>query len=274
MNVGNLKVQTGLLLIVLTFIVSCSSVPVTGRKQLKLVPSSSMLSMSFQQYDEFIKTNDISNNSEAADLVMRVGTKIQHAVEKYFAENKLTEKLDGYNWEFNLVESPEFNAWCMPGGKVVVYTGILSVTEDETGLAVVMGHEIAHAVAEHGRERMSQELIVKAGNTALTTVLRDKPDNAKKIWASVIGMGTKFGVMLPFSRRHETEADHIGLIFMSMAGYDPNKAVDFWQRMSQSGEGKAPRQFLSTHPSDETRIKNIKKEIPEAMKYYNPNAVN
>jgi predicted Zn-dependent protease len=255
-------------IILLVFMVYyCSTVPITGRSQLNLIPASEMNSMSFQQYSDFLKTNKLSANKKDDEMIKRVGQKIQKAVETYFAQNNLSKELEGYNWEFNLVESPEVNAWCMPGGKVVVYTGILPITKDETGLAVVMGHEIAHAVAQHGAERMSQGLLQQLGGVALSVALKDKPETTQNLFMTAYGVGTTVGVMLPFSRTHESEADHLGLIFMSMAGYDPTVAVDFWTRMAAQG-GTKPPEFLSTHPSDETRIADLKKELPEALKYY------
>lgn len=200
-------------------------------------------------------------------MVKRVGQRIQVAVEKYMADNNLRRQLEDYLWEFNLVESKEINAWCMPGGKVVVYTGILPITKDENGLAVVMGHEIAHAVAKHGNERMSQGLLTEMGGVALTVALRDKPAQTQQLFMTAFGVGAQVGVLLPFSRVQESEADHLGLIFMAMAGYDPHGAVTFWERMAQQGGAKPP-EFLSTHPSDETRINKIKAELPEALQYY------
>ncbi len=250
------------------FIVSCSTVPVTGRKQLSLIPGSEMLSMSTQQYSDFLKQNKLSTNQQQTALVRKVGSRIQGAVERYMSEKGMSDQLSGYQWEFNLVESKEVNAWCMPGGKVVVYTGILPVTKDENGLAVVLGHEIAHAVAEHGNERMSQELLAQLGGMALQEALAQKPEQTRQIWMSAFGAGVQVGALLPFSRTQESEADHLGLIFMSMAGYDPQGAVTFWQRMAQQSAGQAPPEFLSTHPSDQSRIEKIQLELPEAMKYY------
>lgn len=254
--------------ITIFFFASCSTVPVTGRKQLALIPSETMLSMSFQQYDAFLKENKLSENQEQSRMVKRVGQRIQKAVEQYMAENNLSHALKDYRWEFNLVESPEINAWCMPGGKVVVYSGILPITRDETGLAVVMGHEIAHAVARHGDERMSQGLLVQTGGMALSVAMASKPDTTRQLWMTAFGVGASVGVILPYSRLHENEADRLGLIFMAMAGYDPIAAIAFWERMSQQKKGSAPPEFLSTHPADETRIQNIRDRIPEAMNYY------
>ena len=246
---------------------ACSSVPVTGRRQLNLIPSSQMNSMSFQQYTDFLKQNKLSTNAEQTAMVKRVGLKIQGAVEQFAAQKGFSDRLKGYAWEFNLVDSKDVNAWCMPGGKVVVYTGILPVTQDETGLAVVMGHEIAHAVAEHGNERMSQGLIAQFGGVALSAALQNKPQQTQQLWMTAFGVGAQYGAILPFGRKQESEADHMGLIFMALGGYDPNQAVTFWQRMAQSGGAKPP-EFLSTHPSDATRIADIQKELPEALSYY------
>ncbi len=252
-----------------TLFPSCSSVPVTGRRQLNLIPGGTMLSLSSQEYGDFLKGNKVvSGDDKQTQLVKKVGLKIQHAVEAYFQQNNLSDQLAGYNWEFNLVESKDVNAWCMPGGKVVVYTGILPVTQTEAGLAVVLGHEIAHAVAQHGNERMSQGLLAQFGGMALSQVLAEKPEETKQLYMTAFGLGAQFGVLLPFSRTQESEADHLGLIFMAMAGYDPNEAVTFWQRMAAQKKGEAPPEFMSTHPADETRIADIKQELQVAMKYY------
>jgi len=261
------KLFIPLFVIAITFYY-CSTVPLTGRSQLNLIPAGEMLSMSYQQYDQFLKENSVSKDAQNIAMVKRVGENIQHAVERYMAQNNLSKRLEGYKWEFNLVESKEVNAWCMPGGKVVVYTGILPLTKDETGLSVVLGHEIAHAIAEHGNERMSQGLLQQMGGVALSVALKDEPELTQSLFLGAYGVGTTIGIMLPFSRTHESEADHLGLIFMAMAGYDPHEAVSFWQRMSELKAGNEPPEFLSTHPSDKTRINDIKDWIPEAMKYY------
>lgn len=252
------------------FLLSCTTVPVTGRRQLNIIPGGTMLSMSSQQYAEFMKTAKPSANLAQKQQVQKVGKRIQAAVERYFRQNNLSGQLSGYAWEFNLVEGKEVNAWCMPGGKVVVYSGILPVTKTDEGLAVVMGHEIAHAVAEHGGERMSQQLLASFGGMALEKAVETKPAETKALWMTAFGAGAQFGVLLPFSRSQEGEADRLGLIFMSMAGYQPSNAVDFWQRMSAQKSGEAPPEFMSTHPSDQTRIAQIKEALPEAMRYYTP----
>lgn len=261
-----LKLILPLLLVAFVFYY-CSTVPITGRSQLNLIPASEINALSFQQYDEFLKQNKLSSDKEALAMVKKVGVNIQRAVEKYFSDNNMSNQLKGYQWEFNLVESDEVNAWCMPGGKVVVYTGILKLTKDEAELAVVMGHEIAHAVAQHGAERMSQGLLQQLGGVALSVALQNEPETTQNLFLAAYGVGTTVGVILPFSRTHESEADRLGLIFMAMAGYNPSAAVDFWTRMSQQGGAKPP-EWLSTHPSDETRIADIKKHLPEAMSYY------
>ena len=248
----------------------CSEVAITGRKQFNIVPSSTMNSMSFQSYSEFLSQNKLSTNAEQTQMVKRVGARIQKAVENYAVENGIDDRLDGYKWEFNLVEDPNVNAWCMPGGKVVIYTGIMPVARDETGLAVVMGHEIAHAFAKHGAERMSQGLLVQMGGIALSTALDEYPEQTKNLFMQSYGVGTQVGFLLPYSRTHESEADHLGLIFMAMAGYNPEEAPAFWERMAAQSKGGAPPEFLSTHPAPETRIQNLRDLIPEAMTYYRP----
>jgi predicted Zn-dependent protease len=244
-------------------------VPITGRKQLSLVSESEMQSMSYQQYDEFLKENKLSTDAEKTAMIKRVGARIQGAVEAHMRANNMSGQLAGYRWEFNLVESDELNAWCMPGGKVVFYTGILPVCKDETGIAVVMGHEVAHAVARHGSERMSQAMVAQGLGTVLSEAVANEPAQAQELWMTAFGVGAQFGALLPFSRQQESEADHLGLVFMAMAGYDPQAAVPFWQRMSQGG-GEKPPEFMSTHPSDQTRIANLNKLMPEALKYYKP----
>jgi len=263
-----IKLLLAVLLSSLMFLITCSTVPLTGRSQLNLIPSGEMLSISYQQYDQFLSENILSSNTANTEMVKRVGQNVQHAVETYMAQNNLIDRLEGYKWEFNLVDDEQVNAWCMPGGKVVVYTGILPVTKNETGLAVVLGHEIAHAIAEHGNERMSQGMLQQLGGVALSVALKDEPETTRIIFYTAYGVGTTVGVLLPFSRTQESEADHLGLIFMAMAGYDPHNALDFWQRMKEEG-GQSPPEFLSTHPNYDTRIENIKEWMPEAMNYYN-----
>ncbi|MCZ8353585.1 MAG: M48 family metallopeptidase [Cyclobacteriaceae bacterium] len=246
----------------------CATVPVTGRSQLSLVSNSEIIPMAAQQYGEVIKKGPLSNNKEQTDLVKRVGVKIQKAVEQYMAQQGLSSQLDGFAWEFNLIEDDKtVNAWCMPGGKVAFYTAILPICKDEVGVAVVMGHEVAHAIANHGRERMSNGLVQQFGLSTLSVAMGQNPGLTTQIFAQAVGYGSELG-MLSFSRKHESEADKIGLIFMAMAGYDPQEAPKFWQRMSALSGGQKPPEFMSTHPSDETRIKDLQAAMPEALKYY------
>lgn len=249
-------------------LVACKTVPLTGRRGLKLISSSEVNAMSFQQYDELKSTSKLSTNTEQVNAVKRVGARIQEATTKYLNAKGYGDLLEGYAWEFILIESEQVNAFCMPGGKVAFYTGILPYCKDDAGIAVVMGHEIAHAIAEHGNERMSQQMGSQLVGTSLSVLLQNEPGQTQSIFAAAYGLGSQYGVMLPFSRKHESEADELGLFFMAMAGYNPNAAPEFWTRMSQSG-GQKPPEMMSTHPSDETRIANLKKEIPKAMDFYN-----
>ncbi|MGE5394761.1 MAG: M48 family metallopeptidase [Candidatus Saccharibacteria bacterium] len=255
-------------LLIAIFMGGCATNAVTGRKQLSLVPESELQLMATNQYQTFLKENKTlpSSNSQAA-MVDRVGERIANAITKYYTAQGKGKILEGYKWEFNTVDSKEANAWCMPGGKVVVYTGLLPITQTETALAIVLGHEITHAIASHGNERMSEGMIQQLGGAALQVALAQKPAETQNLFMTAYGIGSQVGVMLPFSRKQETEADHFGLIFAAMAGYDPREAVPFWERMEKSG-GAAPPEFLSTHPSNQTRIHKIKQFMPEAMKYY------
>lgn len=248
---------------------ACASVPVTGRKQLNLVSNSEILPVVKLQYDSVVRTGPLSKNQEQTDMVKRVGVKIQKAVEKYMADKGMSAQLKDFAWEFNLIDDPKtVNAWCMPGGKVAFYTGIMPICKDETGVAVVMGHEVAHAIANHGRERMSQQMIAQYGLGTLSTLMGQNPTAGKQLVMQAIGAGTNVG-MLKFSREHESEADHMGLIFMTMAGYDPSLAPKFWERMSSMSGGGSTPEFLSTHPSHDTRIKDLQGWIPEALTYKN-----
>ncbi len=258
-------------LVLVIFFVSCSKVPITGRHQIHLLPESQMISMSLVAYNDFIKTNQVVVKGNDYSEVNRVSDKLIPAVTAVLKQEGYSDLIAGYVWEVNLVESKEVNAWCMPGGKIVVYTGILDYTKNDAGLAVVLAHEISHAVARHGNERMSQGLLAETGYMALDIALTNKPAETRSLLLGAVGVGTTVGVLLPFSRLQESEADRLGLIFMAAAGYDPHSAIEFWSRMSASGGSSVP-EFLSTHPSDETRIKNIKDEyMVEAMKYYKPN---
>jgi predicted Zn-dependent protease len=248
---------------------ACDTVPISGRKQLRLISEREMIGMSLQAYDEFLDTSQVLPDTHKDVIVVRrIGNRIKEAVIKYLADNGQSKRIEGFEWEFNVVNENTVNAWCMPGGKVVVYTGILPVTKDEKSLAVVMGHEIAHAVARHGNERMSQGLAVQLGGLALSVALSEQRAETQNLFLQSYGLGSSLG-MLAYSRNHESEADKLGLVFMAMAGYDPQSSIGFWQRMSEMG-GQAPPQLLSTHPSDETRIADLQAFMPEAMKYYKP----
>ena len=230
-----------------------------------------MQTMAKSEYQTFLSQNKIvaTQVSKDAEMVKRVGNRIATAITDYYTKENKGSVLQGYQWEFNLVDSKDVNAWCMPGGKVVVYTGLLPVTQNEAALAVVMGHEIAHEIAQHGNERMSQELVAQ-GLGAVGNILTSGNATVHNIFNSVYAPGAQVGVLLPNSRKQELEADRFGLIFAAMAGYNPNEAVPFWERMSKAGGGQKPPEFLSTHPSDETRIHKVKQYAVEAMKFYKP----
>ncbi len=258
-------------LLLVTAFISCRQNLVTGRKQLSLVSEPELQTMAKQEYQTFLSANKVVsvNVSKDAEMVRRVGSRIAAAIKNYYDSKGQVSVLEGYQWEFNLVDNKEVNAWCMPGGKVVVYTGLLPITQNEAALAVVVGHEIAHAVAQHGSERMSQGLLQQLGGAALQVALANKPAETQNLFATAYGIGSTIGGTLPFSRKSESEADEYGLYFVAMAGYNPQEAIPFWQRMSAAG-GAKPLEFLSSHPSDETRIAKIKANMPQALKYYKP----
>jgi len=258
------------LILIASIAVGCTTNKVTGRKQLSLVPESELQMMASQQYDAFLKENKIVSPAQSADaaMVQRVGRNIADAITKNLTSQGQGDLLKGYEWEFNLVDNKDINAWAMPGGKVVVYTGILPVTQNEDALAVVLGHEIAHAIAQHGNERMSQQLVQQLGGMALQVALASKPQQTQDIFLTSYGIGTTVGALLPFSRKEELEADKYGLFFSAMAGYNPQEAIPFWTRMANAG-GQKPPEFLSTHPADDTRIKKLQAIMPDAMAYYN-----
>ncbi len=258
-----------LLLIVISSFIACQRNAITGRNQLSLVPESEVQAMALAQYSEFLNTNKViqANANNQAAMVQRVGRNLINAITQYYQKNNLSQELSNYKWEINLVEDKNINAWCMPGGKIVVYTGLLAVTQNENGLAIVMGHEIAHALAKHGSERMSQGLIQQLGGVALSAAIQNKPAETQGLFMTAYGIGSNLGYLLPFSRSNELEADKFGLIFAALANYDPREAVPFWQRMSQQG-GSKPPEFLSTHPSDERRIADLQAIMPEVLQNY------
>ncbi|MFL5361136.1 MAG: M48 family metallopeptidase [Myxococcales bacterium] len=241
--------------------VSCTTVPVTGRKSLNLVGEGTVNQLGAQTYQQEVSKAKVSTDQNATAMVQRVAQRIAQAAEANFHPN--------YQWEAKLLDDPKtVNAWCLPGGKMAVYSGILPLTQDETGLAVVLGHETAHALAHHGAERMSRSELLQVGEAGILAAVGAAKPGAVQAVGAALGIGSQVGVELPFSRQQESEADHIGLVLMAKAGYDPAKAVDFWQRMAAYGKGKQPPAFLSDHPSDEDRIAAIKKELPEAKAAY------
>lgn len=245
---------------------ACSTVPLIGRRQVSLLPESNMVEMSLTSYSDFLKENKLSGNKTQTDMIKRVGARISVGVETYLRNNGFSDRVADFKWEFNLVENDQLNAWCMPGGKVVFYTGILPVAKNDVGVAVVMAHEIAHAVARHGNERMSQQMVAQFGSAALSEIIKTKPEETQAIYQSVFGIGAQYAVMLPYSRLHEYEADKLGLIFMAIAGYEPEEAIGFWERMAANSTAKMP-EFLSTHPVEQNRIEAIRNFLPEAKKY-------
>ncbi|MDF7819030.1 M48 family metallopeptidase [Runella sp. MFBS21] len=260
-------------------VVACQKVPITGRNQLMLINSKELLPMSFSSYREVLDSSKVLRNGAQVDMVKRAGQRIKKSVEDYLRANNYSQAIEGFQWEFNVIENKTINAWCMPGGKVVFYTGILPLCQDETGVAVVMGHEISHAIASHGAERMSQGLLAQgalaAGQVGLGAAMSNKPRETQATWMGLYGLAApaaaSVGYILPNSRNQESEADRLGLTFMAMAGYDPRAAVDFWQRMADASNGQKPPQWLSTHPADNTRIRDLKKLMPDAVAIYNKN---
>lgn len=245
---------------------SCSTVPIIGRKQINLLPESQMVSMSLTNYKTFLDSAEVYSNGDYLKMVKNSGERISKAVEKFLTENNLADRISTFQWEFNLVQDSIPNAWCMPGGKVVFNDGIMPICENEQGVAVVMGHEIAHAVARHGNERMSQGLLTQMGGMAIDVATQEKPEQTRSIFMTAYGVTTQVGVMLPYSRKHEYEADKLGLIFLTMAGYDPLEAIHFWERMSKLGSAGMP-EFLSTHPISENRVVALKEALKEIEKY-------
>lgn len=246
----------------------CSTVPITGRKRVNFVSDSQVLPASFAQYDNFLKENKLSTNKEMSTQVREVGKRISAAVDRFMRANNMVEEANSYKWEFNLIEDKTVNAWCLPGGKIVFYTGIMPICDNENGVAAVMGHEVAHAFAKHGQERMSSGTLQQIGGLAVALGTSNKDPRTQQIWSLAYGLGSSVG-MLAYSRTHETEADKLGLVFMLMAGYDGTEAAEVWVRMSKRAGGKQGPEFLSTHPSNERRIATLKSYLPEARKLAN-----
>jgi predicted Zn-dependent protease len=251
-------------LFMLLFLFACHKNTFTGRKSLNIIPSGTINQLSNDEYRSFLKQSKTLSSGPDVELVRRVGKDLKAATEVYYKSKGKAADLKEFAWEFNVVDDPTVNAFCMPGGKVVIYTGILKVTKNEDALAVVMGHEIAHALAHHGNERMSQGLVAQLGLTSLDLALSQKPAATRQLLMTAAGAGAQVGVMLPFSRKHESEADEIGLYLMAMAGYNPSEAAPFWQRMSGSGGGSRPPEFLSTHPDPAKRSETLKSLVPKA----------
>jgi predicted Zn-dependent protease len=251
--------------LVFMFAVSCSTVPITGRKRINIVSDAEILPASFAQYEGFLKENKISTDKKKTNEIQMVGLNISKAVDKFMRANGMVSEANSYRWEFNLIEDPTVNAWCMPGGKVVFYTGILPICDNTDGIAAVMGHEVAHAFAKHGQERMTSAYGQQLGGVLVALGTSNKDPKAQQLWNTAFGISSTVG-LLAFSRTHETEADKLGMVFMIMAGYNPEEAINVWIRMSQRAEsGSAPPEFLSTHPSNETRIQNLKAYLPTAI---------
>jgi predicted Zn-dependent protease len=248
-------------------LVACSTVPLTNRKQIVAIPSSEMISLGAQNYKEVLSQSKLSSNSSYQTSVNRVGKRISQAVESYLKEIGREELINGYNWEFNVLQNEALNAWCMPGGKIAFYEGIMPVCKDDNGIAVVMSHEVAHAVAKHSNERMTQEMALQLGGMALSQALSEKKEETQQIAMLAFGVGSQLGVILPYSRNHESEADELGLYFMSMAGYDPHEAPVFWERMMAEGQSGVP-EFISTHPDPQNRINRLNRIMPKALEYY------
>ena len=248
----------------LGLVFSCAVNPLTGKKALNLVSNEELFPTSFQQYGTFLQENKVISGTADAKRVESVGIKIKAAAERYLASIGQTEYLKGYQWEYKLVQSPDVNAWCMPGGKIVVYLGILPITKDDAGLATVMGHEVSHALANHGAQRMSYAQLQEYIGLGVSVATSGKSESTRQAFSTAYGLTSQYGVMLPFSRSNESEADKIGLTLMAIAGYNPEEAIAFWTRMSSNSGGAAQPEFMSTHPSDATRIANIRAMIPEA----------
>lgn len=256
-------------IVLLSVFNSCTTVPLTGRKQITgLTNTSEVLALSAQSYQTVLDSANLVSDSDDAARVKRVGNRIKNAVEKYMSDNGYGAQLEGFNWEFNLIDEDIVNAWAMPGGKVAFYTGIMPICRDDAGVAVVMGHEVAHAIAKHGQERMNQGMLQNFGAIGLSVALQNKPAATQNIANQAFGIGTTVLGVLPFSRLHESEADELGLTFMAIAGYDPREAPAFWERMAAGSGGGGQPEFLSTHPSHETRISRLNAALPKALEYY------
>lgn len=252
--------------ILLLLLMACGKTVMTNRSRINLIPAQTINSLSANEYRSFLSQSKTLKSGKEVELVRRVGNDLREAVEVYYRATGKTAELREFAWEFNVIDESTVNAFCMPGGKVAVYTGILKVTQNEDALAVVMGHEIAHALAKHGNERMSQSLLATMGLVSLDVAMSQKPSETRALVLAAAGVATQAGVLLPFSRKHESEADEIGLYLMAMAGYNPKEAAPFWSRMAASGGGQMP-EFLSTHPDPDKRSQRLKELVPKAQEY-------
>jgi predicted Zn-dependent protease len=258
--------------IVSALAISCSKNALTGKKQFTLLPEAELQTMATSEYQQFLSTNKVvsTTGNKDAEMVRRVGQRITKSVETYYAQEGMSDKLQGFKWEYNLVDDKSVNAWCMPGGKIVVYTGLLPITQNEAALAAVMGHEVAHALLQHGNQRMSTQMGASVVQMGLQVAMANKPAETQNAFLTAFGVGAQVGLLLPFSRKHELEADDWGLKFSAMSGYNPQEAINLWKRMEQASGGQKPPEFLSTHPSEGRRIEQLEKLMPEALKYYKP----
>lgn len=262
-----LHMKNSVFIFLFLFATSCSSVLLTGRKQLAVIPNSQMFALSADSYSQVLAEIPVSKNTDYIKSVEEVGARITEAVIEYMELKGLRDQIDGFTWQYTVLESEEKNAWCMPGGQIAFYEGIMPVCEDKNGIAIVMGHEVAHAIAKHGNERMTQQLLINMGGLALSEALKTKKEETQQLALAAFGVGTNLGLALPYSRTHETEADELGLYFMAMAGFDPRTAPAFWERMESDG-GERPPEFLSTHPNPSNRIEKLKQIMPKAIEYY------
>ncbi len=261
----NTQIRNILFAVSVGVLVGCATVPITNRRQVTLIPSNQMLSLSSQQYKQVLDESKVSGDAGKNRMLNDVGQRIASSVDEFYTEKGMT---NDFSWEFHLIEDDNMvNAWCMPGGKIAFYTGILKFTQNDAGVAAVMGHEVAHAIAQHGNERMSQQMITNFGTTAVAKMIEEKPAMTQQIFNTAVGVGAQYGILLPYGRLQESEADRIGLILMAKAGYDPRQAIEFWKRM-RDAKSSAPPEFLSTHPSDQRRINDLKKHLPEALTHY------
>lgn len=263
---------TLLSILVMMLVIACTRNAVTGRNTLSLVSESQMEEMAVTQYRQFLTENKVVSPSQSkdAEMVKRVGSRIASAVTNFYKGKGVAPEVKDYKWEYNLVQSDQVNAWCMPGGKIVVYSGLLPIAQNEAALAVVVGHEVAHAIAEHGAERMSQGLVQQLGGVALQVALSSKPDVTQNLYMQAYGLASNIFGILPYSRQQEYEADRLGLVYTALGGYNPREAIPLWLRMQAQSNGQKPPQFLSTHPTEGNRIARLQQQMPDALKYYRP----